>query len=115
MTKPIYTKLDRQEIKLHKELSLSPRLLIVRAQLGLTIDWVEHCAPSTKEAAIELRAFLKRLLDPMMCNDNCKSMYFCTLEVGHEGNHCEYGALSWPPYESGYPRKRVRKGAKKHG
>jgi hypothetical protein len=42
-----------------------------------------------------LQGFVEEAEDESLCHDVHKSMYFCTRRKGHEGNHCEHGALSW--------------------
>lgn len=37
--------------------------------------------------AVRLKALCERLFDDTLCNDNCKSMYFCELKRGHRGQH----------------------------
>ena len=48
----------------------------------------------------EVTEFLAQLVtraeDDESCNDNCKSMYFCSLKRKHEGNHVEEeSGLAW--------------------
>lgn len=43
-----------------------------------------------------LLEFIRRAENPDICNDICKSMYFCDRKKGHKGRHGEWCG-EWPP------------------
>lgn len=90
-----YKKIQRQEIKLYRELDRSRRLLMIRAQIGWLIQTMDDKAKDGVQCADMLRRFINRVFDPMLCNNDCKGMYFCTKEIGHKGVHSEDGLLYW--------------------
>lgn len=52
-------------------------------------DLLKKIAAVVKEKAIAVS-------DLDRCCDNCKSLYFCELKIGHKGKHsCAGGGLKW--------------------
>lgn len=53
----------------------------------------EH-APEEALDAISL--MLKDVVNETICHKSCKTgMYWCTLPIGHDGDHSQQGMLSW--------------------
>lgn len=76
--------------------------LMVKVEMGRLHGWLHRSdvlgdpalAAQLKVVADEVARTQKRLYDETLCNDNCKSMYFCEKKKGHRGRHGVYG-LSW--------------------